>query len=43
MDGIVGVYGLRDRELVNKAYLATGACQHRGKACTGLAIGALRM
>jgi len=39
MDGIVGVYGLRDRELVNKAYLATGACQHRGKASTGLAIG----
>jgi amidophosphoribosyltransferase len=39
MDGIVGVYGLRDNELVNKAYLATGACQHRGKASTGIAIG----
>lgn len=38
MDGIVGVYGLNDRELVSKAFLATGACQHRGKACTGLAI-----
>ena len=31
MDGIVGVYGLKDKELVNKAFLATGACQHRGK------------
>ncbi|MFH1490553.1 MAG: hypothetical protein ABII06_16720 [Pseudomonadota bacterium] len=38
MDGIVGVYGLGDRELVNKAFLATGACQHRGKASTGLAV-----
>ncbi len=38
MDGIVGVYGSSDRELVSKAFLATGACQHRGKACTGLAI-----
>jgi len=40
MDGIVGVYGLHDRELVNKVYLATAACQHRGKASTGLAVGA---
>ncbi|MBW2622343.1 MAG: hypothetical protein JRD68_05515 [Deltaproteobacteria bacterium] len=39
MDGIVGVYGIGDSELVNKAFLATGACQHRGKASTGLAIG----
>lgn len=39
MDGIVGVYGLGDRDLVNKAFLATGACQHRGKASTGFAIG----
>ncbi len=39
MDGIVGVYGLKDKNLVNKAFLATGACQHRGKASTGLAIG----
>jgi amidophosphoribosyltransferase len=39
MDGIVGVYGLDDAELVNKAFLATGACQHRGKASTGLAVG----
>ncbi|MBN1846960.1 MAG: hypothetical protein JW932_00085 [Deltaproteobacteria bacterium] len=38
MDGIVGVFGTDDHELVNKAFLATGACQHRGKACTGLAI-----
>lgn len=40
MDGIVGVYGLHDHELVNKVYLATAACQHRGKASTGIAIGA---
>jgi amidophosphoribosyltransferase len=39
MDGIVGVYGSGDHELVNKTFLATGACQHRGKASTGLAIG----
>jgi len=38
MDGIVGVYGIGDRELVNKAFLATGACQHRGKASTGIAV-----
>jgi len=39
VDGIVGVYGLNDKELVNKTFLATGACQHRGKASTGFAIG----
>src|SRR5512136_355001 len=39
MDGIVGIYGPRDNELVAKAFLATGACQHRGKATTGIAIG----
>ncbi len=39
MDGIVGLYGPNDNELVNKAFLATGACQHRGKASTGLAVG----
>ena len=39
MDGIVGIYGPGDPELVNKTFLATGACQHRGKASTGLAIG----
>jgi len=38
MDGIVGVYGLGDHELVNKTFIATGACQHRGKASTGLAV-----
>jgi amidophosphoribosyltransferase len=38
MDGIVGIYGLNDKDLVNKTFLATGACQHRGKASTGLAI-----
>ena len=39
MDGIVGIYGPGDPELVNKTFLATGACQHRGKASTGLAVG----
>jgi amidophosphoribosyltransferase len=39
MDGIVGIYGPGDKDLVGKAFLATGACQHRGKASTGLAIG----
>ena len=39
MDGIVGIYGSNDKELVNKTFLATGACQHRGKASTGFAIG----
>ncbi|MBW1705580.1 MAG: hypothetical protein JRJ86_10505 [Deltaproteobacteria bacterium] len=39
MDGVVGLYGLDDNELVSKGFLATGACQHRGKASTGLAIG----
>jgi len=39
MDGIVGVFGMDDDELVPKTFLATGACQHRGKASTGLAIG----
>lgn len=39
MDGIVGIYGPGDRELVAKAFLATGACQHRGKATTGIAVG----
>ena len=42
MDGIVGIYSVGDRELVNKAFLATGACQHRGKASTGLAVGSHR-
>ena len=39
MDGIVGIYVPDDNELVSKAFLATGACQHRGKASTGIAIG----
>lgn len=39
MDGIVGIYGPGDENLVNKSFLATGACQHRGKASTGLAVG----
>jgi len=39
MDGIVGIYNPNDKELVNKTFLATGACQHRGKASTGIAVG----
>lgn len=39
MDGVVGVFGVDEKELVCKTFLATGACQHRGKASTGLAIG----
>jgi glutamine phosphoribosylpyrophosphate amidotransferase len=39
MDGIVGLFGPGDPDLVNKAFLATGACQHRGKASTGIAVG----
>ena len=39
MDGIVGIYGPGDKDLVNKTFLTTGACQHRGKASTGLAVG----
>ncbi len=35
----MGIYGPEDPELVTKAFLATGACQHRGKAGTGLAVG----
>lgn len=42
MDGIVGVYGAGDDELVQKAFFATGACQHRGKASTGIAVGTSR-
>jgi len=38
MDGIVGVFGLDEKNLVSKTFLATGACQHRGKASTGIAI-----
>ena len=39
MDGIVGIYGPEDKDLAVKTYLTTGACQHRGKASTGLAVG----
>jgi len=42
MDGIVGVYGPGDPDLVNKTFLATGACQHRGKAATGIAVATSR-
>lgn len=39
MDGIAGIYSPGDSDLVNKIFLATGACQHRGKASAGLAVG----
>lgn len=39
MDGITGIYGPGDGELVQKAFLATGALQHRGKTGSGIAIG----
>src|SRR5512143_2716766 len=39
MDGITGCYSPGDKDLVQKIFLATGAVQHRGKACAGVAIG----
>ena len=39
MDGITGIYCPDDEELVQKAFLATGALQHRGKTGAGIAIG----
>ncbi len=39
MDGITGIYGPGDAELVQKAFLATGALQHRGKTGAGIAVG----
>jgi amidophosphoribosyltransferase len=39
MDGVVGVYAPGDKDLVIKTFLATGACQHRGKASAGIAVG----
>ncbi|MBN2111869.1 hypothetical protein JW707_02090 [Candidatus Woesearchaeota archaeon] len=39
MDGIAGIYSQKDSDLVHKIFLATGACQHRGKASAGIAIG----
>jgi amidophosphoribosyltransferase len=39
MDGITGIYGPGDGELVQKAFLATGALQHRGKTGSGVAVG----
>jgi len=35
MDGIAGVYGIKDTELVNKAFLATGCLQYQSKGSTG--------
>lgn len=42
MDGITGIYCPGDEELVQKAFLATGALQHRGKTGAGIAIGTRR-
>ena len=42
MDGITGIYCPGDTELVQKAFLATGALQHRGKTGAGIAIGTRR-
>ena len=39
MDGITGVYGLGDKELVQTNFLVTGMVQHRGKASAGIAVG----
>ncbi len=39
MDGITGIYGPGDGELVQKSFLATGALQHRGKTGAGIAVG----
>ncbi|MDF1525084.1 MAG: hypothetical protein RRA15_09915 [bacterium] len=42
MDGITGLYSPGDGDLVQKAFLATGALQHRGKTGAGIAIGTAR-
>lgn len=42
MDGITGIWGPGDGELVQKAFLATGALQHRGKTGSGVAVGTSR-
>jgi amidophosphoribosyltransferase len=42
MDGITGIYNPGDQDLVQKAFLATGALQHRGKTSAGIAIGTNR-
>jgi amidophosphoribosyltransferase len=42
MDGITGIFSPGDEELVQKAFLATGALQHRGKTGAGIAIGTKR-
>jgi amidophosphoribosyltransferase len=39
MDGITGIFSPDDNELVQKAFLATGALQHRGKTGAGIAVG----
>ena len=41
MDGITGIYGPGDAELVQKVFLATGALQHRGKTGAGIAVARL--
>jgi amidophosphoribosyltransferase len=39
VDGITGIYSIGEKDLVQKAFLATGALQHRGKASAGIAVG----
>lgn len=39
MDGIAGVYGHGNPDLVDMIFLATGQCQHRGKSSAGIAVG----
>lgn len=39
MDGISAAYSTGKKEIVRTVFLATGMCQHRGKACSGIAVG----
>lgn len=39
MDGIAAVYSTEKREIVRDTFLSIGMCQHRGKACAGIAVG----
>lgn len=39
MDGIAAIYSPKDPNLVQRIFIATGMCQHRGKASAGIAVG----
>jgi amidophosphoribosyltransferase len=39
MDGIAAIYSPKDPDLVQRIFIATGMCQHRGKASAGIAVG----